>query len=69
MVMAQSFCGQALAAEYAIKNAKKLKPGVVKLPVEIDNKIADLQLKALGIKFDTLTKEQIEYLKSWKEGT
>ncbi|VVB75075.1 Adenosylhomocysteinase [uncultured archaeon] len=69
MVMAQSFCGQALAAEYAIKNKTKLKPGVVNLPEEIDNKIADLQLKALGIKFDTLTPEQIEYLKSWKEGT
>jgi len=69
IVMAQSFCCQALAAEYAVKNKDNLKPGVIELPEEIDNKIAELQLEALGIKKDTLTKEQETYLSSWKEGT
>lgn len=69
IVMAQSFCGQALAAEYAIKNKDKLKLGVINLPKEIDDKIAELQLEALGIKKDILTEEQKKYLTSWKEGT
>lgn len=69
VVMAQSFCGQALAAEYAVKNKGKLKPGVIKLPEEMDNKIAELQLEALGVKIDRLTKEQEKYLSSWQEGT
>ncbi|MEK6959390.1 MAG: adenosylhomocysteinase [archaeon] len=67
-VMSTSFCGQALAVEYCVKNKGKLK-GVVTLPKEVDDNIAKLQLSALGIKIDTLTPEQKEYLENWKEGT
>ena len=67
--MSTSFCGQALACEYAIKNKGKLPIKVIQLPEEIDNQIAKLQLEAIGIAIDILTKEQKEYLKSWKEGT
>ncbi len=66
-VMSLSFCGQALAVEYGVKN--KQKPGVVTLPREIDIEIAELQLKAMGIEIDKLTAEQKKYLASWKEGT
>ncbi len=69
IVMAQSFCGQALAVEYGIKNKDKLKPGVIRLPKEIDDNIAELQLKAWGIEFDVITAEQIEYMAGWQEGT
>ena len=69
IVMAQSFCGQALAAEYAVKNKGKLPTKVIELPPEIDNTIAELQLKALGIQKDSLTEEQKKYLSSWEEGT
>lgn len=69
VVMAQSFCGQALAAEYAVKNKGSLSIKVIKLPEEIDNKIAELQLDVLGVKKDTLTNEQEKYLSSWQEGT
>ena len=69
IVMAQSFCGQALAAEYAVKNKGKLPMKVIELPPEIDNTIAELQLKALGIQKDSLTEEQKKYLSSWEEGT
>jgi adenosylhomocysteinase len=68
-VMATSFCGQALAAEFAAKNKGKLKAEVITLPEEIDDEIAKLQLKAVGVEIDTLTEEQIEYLNSWHEGT
>ena len=68
-VMATSFAGQALACEFLVKNRGKLKPGVVTLPESIDDEIAALQLDAMGIKKDELTKEQRKYLSEWKEGT
>ena len=67
MVMSLSFCGQALATEYGVKN--KLAPGVHVLPDEIDSRIAQLQLDAMGIEKDVLTAEQKKYLSSWEEGT
>ena len=36
------------------------------LPREVDEKIASLKLESMGIKIDTLTAEQEEYLNSWK---
>jgi len=68
-VMATSFAGQSLACEYLVKNKGKLASKVLKLPDEIDDQIALLQLEAMGVKKDTLTKEQFKYLHSWQEGT
>ncbi len=68
-VMSTSFCGQALACEYGVKNQGKMPKQVIQLPEEIDNEIAALQLTAMGIEIDQLTKEQREYLNSWQEGT
>ncbi|MBN1645698.1 adenosylhomocysteinase [Candidatus Woesearchaeota archaeon] len=69
LVMSTSFCGQAMAVEYCVKNKGKLKPEVITLPKEIDDEIARIQLEALGVKIDELTEEQIKYLNSWQEGT
>ena len=68
-VMDTSFCGQALACEYAAKNRGKMKPEVIQLPEEIDNTIAKLKLEAYGVKIDQLDEEQVKYLNSWEEGT
>ncbi len=68
-VMSTSFCGQALACEFAVKNKGMLKPEVIQLPEEIDNHIAMLQLEAMDIQIDSLTDEQKKYLSSWQEGT
>lgn len=68
-VMDTSFCGQALACEYASKNRSKLPIRVIDLPEEIDNHIAQLKLEAYGVQIDKLDKEQAEYLSSWQEGT
>lgn len=65
-VMATSFAGQSLACEYLVKNQGKLKAGVIKLPEEIDDHIAQLQLDAMGVKKDSLTAEQDKYLHSWE---
>lgn len=69
IVMDMSFANQALAAEYIEKEGKTLQPKVYPVPAEIDAKIAELKLKSMGVEIDTLTKEQEEYLKSWRSGT
>jgi len=66
-VMDLSFANQALAAAYLLK--KNLPPKVYRLPDEIDERIARLKLKAMGIGIDRLTREQKEYLSSWEVGT
>ncbi len=68
-VMSLSFCGQALACEYLVKNKAKLAAGVHTLPPEIDDFISGLQLTAMGMTIDQLTEEQKKYLASWEEGT
>lgn len=68
-VMSTSFCGQALACEYGVKNRGKMENKVIQLPERIDNEIAGLQLKAMDLKIDRLTPEQKKYLSSWEEGT
>ncbi|MBU2549253.1 MAG: adenosylhomocysteinase [Proteobacteria bacterium] len=68
-VMDMSFANQALAAEYVVKSRDELTLGVHGVPREIDDEIARLKLKAMGVKIDTLTKEQQKYLSSWEMGT
>ncbi len=68
-VMDMSFANQALSAEYIAKHHRKLKRDVYNVPIEIDEKIASLKLKSMGIKIDTLTPEQKKYLTSWEMGT
>jgi adenosylhomocysteinase len=67
-VMDMSFANQALSVEYLVKNPK-LKPKVYDVPEEIDQSVAALKLKAMGVEIDTLTTEQRKYLSSWEEGT
>ncbi|MGQ3686322.1 MAG: adenosylhomocysteinase [Candidatus Loosdrechtia sp.] len=68
-VMDMSFATQALATEYVIKNKGKLTPKVFDVPKEIDQWVASLKLKSMGITIDNLTEEQVKYLASWEEGT
>jgi len=68
-VMDMSFANQALALEYLAKNKGKLSAGVHTLPLEIDQEIASLKLKSLGMTIDKLTPEMTEYMNSWKSGT
>jgi adenosylhomocysteinase len=68
-VMDMSFANQALCAEYITKNYRKLEKKVYSVPEAIDKEIARLKLKAMGIRIDSLTKEQDKYLHSWEIGT
>lgn len=65
-VMDMSFANQALGMEYIVKNSGKLENKLHTLPESIDYEIASLKLDAMGIKIDTLTPEQVEYLNSWQ---
>jgi adenosylhomocysteinase len=68
-VMDMSFANQALSAEYMVKNASTLEKRVYSVPENIDKEIARIKLEAMGVKIDTLTKEQVKYMNSWEEGT
>jgi adenosylhomocysteinase len=68
-VMDMSFANQALACEYLVKNRGRLAPGLHPIPPEVDEAIARLKLKAMGVQIDSLTPEQIEYGNTWTVGT
>ena len=71
-VMDMSFATQALAAEWGWKkvcSSKGLSVSVHQLPESIEDGIATLKLKAMGIPIDHLTAEQKKYLSSWDMGT
>lgn len=68
-VMDMSFANQALSAEYMIKNAKTFEKQVYVIPKKIDDEIASLKLKSMGVKIDKLTPEQKKYLNSFDMGT
>ena len=65
-VMDMSFANQALSAKYLVENRGSLKPGLYRVPREIDERVAELKLKAMNIEIDQLTEEQKEYLHSWQ---
>ena len=67
-VMDTSFANQALSSEYIAKTAK-LQPKVYAVPKQIDDSVAELKLRTMGIKIDELTDEQKKYLSIWEMGT
>jgi adenosylhomocysteinase len=68
-VMDLSFALQALSARYIAKKGKELSAGVFDVPHEIDEQVASMKLRALGISIDTLTPAQRTYMGSWDIGT
>ena len=68
-VMDMSFADQALSLEYLVKNRGKLSAGVHTIPEELDERVASLKLKTMGVRIDTLSEKQRRYLSSWESGT
>jgi len=66
-IMDMSFAVQALSVKHILEN--DLDVSVIKAPDSIDDTVARLKLKALGIEIDTLSEYQCEYMSSWTEGT
>ena len=66
-IMDMSFALQALCVKYINDNHKSLSNRVYDVPDEIDNKVAYMKLRGIGLEIDKLTNEQEEYLKGWGE--
>jgi adenosylhomocysteinase len=66
-IMDMSFALQALCAEFMVKNHKQLGKSVIDVPGEIDNRVAEMKLKAWNIEIDKMTADQKKYLESWAE--
>lgn len=65
-IMDMSFAVQALTAKFIAEEAEYLDKAVLKVPEQIDNFVALRVLESMGVSIDDLTKEQEEYLGSWK---
>ncbi len=64
-IMDMSFAIQALIMKYIAENHHKLESKVYDVPAEIDDYVAKLKLKTLGVEIDELTKEQADYLSAY----
>lgn len=61
-VMSNSFTNQTLAQIELYNNSDKYKVGVYTLSKELDEKVARLHLEMIGVRLETLTQEQADYL-------
>jgi adenosylhomocysteinase len=69
-IMDGSFAIQALCCELVAKSkGRKMAPGVMDVPKEVDDSTAARILATRGVVLDKPTKEQIAYAEEWKEGT
>lgn len=64
-VMDLSFALQALSVEY-LASKPQLAAGVQPVPEAIDREVARLKLASLGVRLDTLTEAQEQYLRRWE---
>jgi len=68
-VMDQSFGVQALCVERVLEMEGGFDAGVHEVPDDIDRRVAEIKLDALGVEIDDLSDEQREYMSSWQHGT
>ena len=70
-IMDGSFGIQALCVRYLAEHAAKkgLAPGVHEVPREIDIRVTAICVESQGVHLKEMTKEQLEYIQSWGEGT
>ncbi len=67
-VMSTSFTNQVLAQIELFKNNEKYKNKLYVLPKKLDEKVAKLHLKKLGVKLTKLNREQAEYINVPEDG-
>lgn len=68
-VMDMSFANQALSMAYLWQHGASLECAVHPVPADIDRRVAQMKLTAMGLGIDTLSAEQRHYLSTWQEGT
>lgn len=64
-VMDMSFANQALVVEHLVRHGAELTHAVHPVPDTIDREVARLKLASLGVRIDSLTAAQLQYLRSW----
>lgn len=62
-IMDMSFAIQAKGLEYLVRTEGTLRPHLYAVPAEIDREVAAIKLHALGVDIDSLTDEQLAYLR------
>src|SRR5919112_1390754 len=66
-IMDLTFAIQALCAHYLANDHEKLNPTVHLLPRKIDDEVARMKLATIGTEVDTLSPQQEEFLRSWRD--
>ena len=64
-VMDMSFANQALCVRHIVEDSSRMDNIVYTVPPEIDDRVARLKLKSMGVRIEKLTKELKKYLNSW----
>lgn len=68
-VMDMSFANQYLALCRLAQEGKTLENQVYELPVELDQRLAQLKLETMGLAIDELSADQVTYLTDYASGT
>jgi len=68
-VMDMSFANQLMALIDMAQKGQSLKRRVYELPESLDQEIAQIKLKTMGMSIDSLSPEQVAYLKDYAAGT
>jgi len=65
-IMDLSFSLQAESVRLLLRKRGKLQNRVYRVPREVDERVARLKLKSLGVHIDSLTKGQRKYRRGWR---
>jgi len=65
-IMDLSFSLQLLSLEWGLKSGGTMEKRMYKVPEDVDQKVAALMLKSVGVQIDELTETQKAYLSSWE---
>lgn len=68
-VMDMAFAELALTTAWLATEFGQLRPGVLDVPERIDAAVASLKLASMGILTDVLSEAQLEYSRSWRQGS
>ena len=68
-IMDMSFSTQALGIVHMTRHYQEMSNQVYAVPNEIDQEIASIKLRSMGVTIDTLTDAQVKYVTGWEEGT
>lgn len=66
-IMDMTFALQAISLKYVNDNYQTIGAKVVNVPYELDQRVAEYKLAAMGMAIDKLTNEQKAYQESWTE--